>query len=159
MSSRRKVREIVLQAVYAYQLGDHTPEHVLQTIIHPELQNDPAGLSFAESLFLRSMDHREQAEDLIRKHISNWEIDRLAIVDRIILQIAISELISFDDIPTKVTINEAIEIAKKYSTAQSGRFVNGILDVAMASLFESKLMKKSGRGLIDQTEQKPRKSS
>ncbi len=150
MSNRRKIRETVLQALYASIIGDHSPEHVLQTIIKPEFKEDATGLAFAERLYLRSLDYRDEAEEIIKKHISNWEIDRLAMVDRIILQMAITEILSFDDIPTKVTINEAIDIAKKFSTGKSGRFVNGILDAVVNALSQEERLDKRGRGLVDQ---------
>lgn len=156
MSNRRKIRENVLQAIYASLVGDHSLEHTLQTIIKPELRDDTKGLAFAESLFLRTMDSREQADEIISRHISNWEINRLALVDRIILEMSIAELMHFDDIPTKVTINEAIDIAKRFSTRESGRFVNGILDAVVASLREDNMLNKKGRGLVDLPAQKSR---
>lgn len=159
MSNRRKIRESVLQALYATLIGDHSPDHVLQTIIKPEFQKDSSGLDFAERLYLRTLDYRDQADGMIKHHIANWEIDRLAIVDRIIIQMAITELITFEDIPTKVTINEAIEIAKKFSTGKSGRFVNGILDAVLLSLTRDKQLAKSGRGLVDQPGRNPKKVS
>ncbi len=156
MLNRRKIRETVLKALYATLVGDNPPEHVLQIIIKPELQDDDTGLEFAERLYLRSLDYRTQVDKLIQEHIANWEIERLAITDRVILQMAITELLSFEDIPTKVTINEAIEIAKKYSTSKSGRFVNGILDAVMLTLSEEDQLQKRGRGLRDQPALKPR---
>ncbi|MDG5765883.1 transcription antitermination factor NusB [Balneolales bacterium ANBcel1] len=155
MSNRRKIRETVLQAIYSSIIGDHSPEHVLQTIVKPNLSQDTAGLAFAEKLYLRSLDNRSDVEEIISKHIANWEIERLATVDRFILQMAITELLTFEDIPTKVTINEAIEIAKEYSTAKSGRFVNGILDAALISLQQEGKLKKKGRGLIDAPARRP----
>ncbi len=156
MSNRRKIRETVLQAFYAAQIGDNPPEQVIQRIIKTEIVDDPAGLAFAERLFLRALDQSDQTDDIIRAHIANWEIDRLALLDRLILQLAITELIAFEDIPAKVTINEAIEIAKKFSTAKSGRFVNGILDAAFLSLGKENLLRKEGRGLVDQPARKPK---
>jgi N utilization substance protein B len=72
-------------------------------------------------------------------------------IDRIVLKIALCEFMYFEDIPTKVSINEAIELAKKYSTAKSGRFVNGILDASLEDLKQEGLVNKSGRGLIDRS--------
>ena len=84
----------------------------------------------------------------IKQHTKNWEISRLALIDKIILYISLNELTNFPDIPTKVTINEAIDIAKKYSTAKSGRFVNGILDASLIQLEKEQKISKTGRGLI-----------
>ena len=139
-----------MQAMYAFSVGDQSLEHVLQTIIVPSFREDPAGLEFAEKLFLRTADNQEKTEEIIQDHIANWEIERLAVVDRIILQMAISEIMAFQDIPAKVTINEAIEIAKKYSTSRSGHFVNGILDAVLLTLKEKGDLQKQGRGLVDQ---------
>ncbi len=138
-----------MQALYALFIGNQSLEHVLQTIVKPEFHEDSFGRDFAERLFLRTVDNRSRTDDIIREHIANWEIERLATVDRIILQMAITEMLTFEDIPTKVTINEAIEIAKKFSTARSGRFVNGILDAVVLSLEKNGELKKEGRGLVD----------
>ena len=88
-------------------------------------------------------------EALIARKTKNWEIDRIAITDKIILDMAIAEMINFQSIPIKVTINEYIEIAKKYSTPKSKLFINGVLDVIAEELQSSGDVKKSGRGLID----------
>jgi transcription antitermination protein NusB len=149
MSNRRKIREPVMQALYALSVGELSLEHVLETIIKPEFRSDGFGRDFAERLFLRSVDNREQTDQIIRDHIANWEIERLAMVDRVILQMAITEILTFEDIPTKVSINEAIEIAKKYSTSRSGPFVNGILDAVVLTLQNDGILKKEGRGLVD----------
>ncbi|TVQ67716.1 MAG: transcription antitermination factor NusB [Balneolaceae bacterium] len=149
MSNRRKIRETVMQAMYALTVGDLSLEHVLDTIVKPEFREDTFGRDFAERLFLRTSDNRERTDQIIRDHIANWEIERLATVDRIILQMAITEILTFEDIPTKVSINEAIEIAKKYSTSRSGPFVNGILDAVVLTLQNEGELKKEGRGLVD----------
>jgi len=138
-----------MQAMYALSVGELSLEHVLDTIVKPEFREDAFGRDFAERLFLRTSDNRERTEQIIRDHIANWEIERLAMVDRIILQMAITEILTFEDIPTKVTINEAIEIAKKYSTARSGPFVNGILDAVVLTLQNQGELRKEGRGLVD----------
>jgi len=149
MSNRRKIRETVMQAMYALTVGGFSLEHVLDTIVKPEFREDAFGRDFAERLFLRTSDNRERTDQIIRDHIANWEIERLAMVDHIILQMAITEILTFEDIPTKVTINEAIEIAKKYSTARSGPFINGILDAVLLTLQNEGELKKEGRGLMD----------
>jgi len=75
-----------------------------------------------------TLEHRDEADELIKKHAQNWELHRMAAVDRNILRLAIYEMLYRDDIPPVVSINEAIELAKAYGGADSGRFVNGILD-------------------------------
>jgi N utilization substance protein B len=83
---------------------------------------------FAEPLIRGTLEHRDEADDLIRKHTRNWELHRIAAVDRNILRLAIYEMLHREDIPPVVSINEAVDIAKKFSTQDSGKFVNGILD-------------------------------
>jgi transcription antitermination protein NusB len=86
-------------------------------------------------------------DDWISRSVEKWDLSRLAIIDLIILRIAIAEFLYFDDIPYKVTINEAIELAKRYSTAQSGRFVNGILDAVSVELQKSAGPAKAAAGV------------
>ncbi|MGM0589004.1 MAG: transcription antitermination factor NusB [Bacteroidota bacterium] len=105
---------------------------------------------FSEQLFLKTMKHEEELDDIIKEHIENWEIGRLAMLDRLILRMALAELLYFEEIPTKVSMNEAIEIAKDFSTRKSGSFVNGILDAALEQLKKEGRIQKSGRGLIEQ---------
>jgi N utilization substance protein B len=104
---------------------------------------------FSEQLFLKTVKHQEALDEIIQEHIKNWELGRLAMMDRLILRLALTELLYFEEIPTKVSINEAIEIAKDFSTRKSGSFVNGILDAALEQLKADDQIKKTGRGLID----------
>ena len=84
--------------------------------------------SFTQELSRKTFSNLREIDEIIRKITENWEFKRIAIIDRNILRFSICELLYFKEIPIKVTIDEAIEIAKKYSTEESGRFVNGILD-------------------------------
>ena len=104
---------------------------------------------FVDNLFQKSAWLPEKYISLIGQHTVNWEVDRLPLTDRVILQMAIAELIYFPNIPVKVTINEYIELTKGYSTPKSKQFINGILDAISKELKNSGEMKKSGRGLID----------
>ncbi len=104
---------------------------------------------FIEKLFVATTKLDKPYHELIAKNTKNWEVDRLPLTDRVILEMAISELIDFPNIPVKVTINEYIELAKQYSTPKSRQFINGILDVIAKELKESGKIKKSGRGLMD----------
>lgn len=105
--------------------------------------------SFINKLFKSTIDLDEKHKQLIAKNTKNWEVDRLPLTDRVILEMAIAEMINFPSIPIKVTINEYIELTKEYSTPKSRQFINGILDVISKSMKESGDIKKSGRGLID----------
>ncbi len=104
---------------------------------------------FMGALFSGTIGLDKQHKQLIASNTKNWEVDRLPLTDRIILEMAITELITFSHIPVKVSINEYIELAKNYSTPKSRQFINGILDVIAKELMSSGAMKKSGRGLID----------
>jgi len=104
---------------------------------------------FTEKLFNSAIQLDPQHRELIAKNTRNWEVDRLPLTDRVILEMAIAEMIHFPNIPVKVTINEYIELTKEYSTPKSRQFINGILDVIAKSMKESGAVKKSGRGLID----------
>ena len=83
---------------------------------------------FAEPLIRGTLQHREAIDEQIRKHVKNWDFNRIAAVDRNIMRLAIFEMLHREDIPPVVSINEAVDIAKKFSTHESGKFVNGILD-------------------------------
>ena len=90
--------------------------------------------AFADPLILGTLEHRDEADAVIKKHARNWELHRIAAVDRNVLRLAIYEMLHRDDIPPVVSINEAVDIAKKFSTQDSGKFVNGILDKVKGEL-------------------------
>jgi transcription antitermination protein NusB len=100
----------------------------------PPTSEEAAVRFFADPLIRGTLEHREEADDIIRKHARNWELHRIAAVDRNILRLAIYEMLHRDDIPPVVSINEAVDIAKKFSTQDSGKFVNGILDKVKGEL-------------------------
>lgn len=145
---RRLVREKVLQVLYAYELSHEPIDFILENLIAP-LKKDRETFNFAQQLILKVIENSNEVDDMIRKRVEHWEFNRLAILDKIILRVGICELLYFDDIPPKVTINEAIEIARRYSTEKSDKFVNGVLDSVLTDLKKSGKIKKSGRGLLD----------
>lgn len=100
----------------------------------PPTADEAAVRLFADPLIQGALEHREEADGLIKKHAKNWELHRIAAVDRNILRLAIFEMLHRDDIPPVVSINEAVDIAKKFSTQDSGKFVNGILDKVKGEL-------------------------
>ena len=127
MSNRRRGREHVLKALYAFELGSQTKEEIAETI----LENgglDENTLEFARQLFEKTIEQMVGIDERIEALATNWKLDRIAIVDKNILRMAICEVEHMPDIPVKVAINEAIELAKKYSTLESASFVNGIMD-------------------------------
>ncbi len=128
MGKRRKARELALQFLYQLELrGDGDPASCSEEFWsrHPV---DPEARTFAETLVRGTKLHQEKIDELITQYAENWDLDRIAVVDRNILRVGIFELLWTADIPPKVAINEAIEVAKKFSTQDSSRFINGILD-------------------------------
>jgi transcription antitermination protein NusB len=103
---------------------------------------------FVKTLFRKAILHSEQCSELIDKNTTNWEVERIALMDILVMQLAITEIIEFPEIPVKVTLNEYIEIAKYYCTPKSSTFVNGILDNIVKEIREKGLFNKSGKGLI-----------
>jgi len=148
MSNRRRARELALHALYAIELSKNPIEQVKEDIISNENDNKMTK-SFAEQLLFRAVNHNDELDILIRKKAANWDFARIAIIDKLILRMAICEFLYFDDIPPKVSIDEAIEISKKYSTAKSGQFINGILDSVLKELRHDDRLHKKGRGLIE----------
>ncbi|QJW91374.1 transcription antitermination factor NusB [Spirosoma taeanense] len=104
---------------------------------------------FLNTLFQKSLENDAEYEQLLADQLKNWDVERVAILDKIILKLAVCELLNFPNIPIKVTINEYIELAKAYSTPKSGKFVNGILDNLSEKLQATGRLRKSGRGLLD----------
>ncbi|GAB3972939.1 hypothetical protein GCM10028806_25880 [Spirosoma terrae] len=104
---------------------------------------------FLNTLFQKSLENESDYEQLIVDQLKNWDVERVAMLDKIILKLAVCELLNFPNIPVKVSINEYIELAKAYSTPKSGKFVNGILDNLSEKLQASGRLRKSGRGLLD----------
>ena len=104
---------------------------------------------FAETLYKQTLADDAKSEKLIAESTQNWDVERVALLDKIILKMALCEMQLFRGIPVKVTINEYIEISKIYSTPKSKQFVNGVLDKLAQDLAASGDIRKSGRGLLD----------
>ena len=109
---------------------------------------DEEDRDFAKNLLRRSIVNHNELRDLIKEHSKNWDMDRIAFMDILIMQLALSEFLYFPSIPTKVTLNEYIELSKFYSTEKSRNFINGILDKTLKDLKRNDKIKKAGRGLI-----------
>ncbi|PYJ05589.1 MAG: transcription antitermination factor NusB [Verrucomicrobia bacterium] len=105
-----------------------------KTQLPPPTGDEAAVRLFADPLIRGALEHRDEADALIRKYCKNWDLPRIAAVDRNILRLAIYEMLHREDIPPVVSINEAVDIAKRFSTQESGKFVNGILDSVKSEL-------------------------
>jgi transcription antitermination protein NusB len=103
---------------------------------------------FVKILFRKAILNQKKCSELIDKNTTNWEVERIALMDILVMQLAITEVLAFPEIPVKVTLNEYIEIAKYYCTSKSSTFVNGILDNIVKEMREDGLLNKSGRGLV-----------
>ena len=145
---RRIVREKVLQALYAHEITGDPPEHVIEHIVSV-LQKNKDAFVFATNLVIETINHANDIDKIIKDRVANWDFNRIAILDRLILRMAICEFLYFKEIPPKVSMNEAIELAKLFSTEKSGQFVNGVLDAVVEDLKSHGTLAKSGRGLFD----------
>lgn len=148
MSTRRDARERVMQALYAHEQSESDVGSVVHALLNPAFEDDPETRTFAEQLFRTTLDVQETADEIIQAHATNWALDRITAVDRALLRMATTEFLEFEEIPPKVTIDESIEIAKTYSTPDSGPFINGVLDAVLMDLHNQGRLQKSGRGLI-----------
>lgn len=137
-----------MQVLYAYEISHEPIEMLMETIAGEELNDDEELYRFAQALVYTVLNHKAEADMLIREKSQNWNFDRIATLDLMLLRMGISEFIYFPDIPIKVTINECVEIAKRYSTEQSSRFINGMLDGIHTALKAQDRIKKEGRGLV-----------
>jgi N utilization substance protein B len=127
MGVRRDAREAAVQYLYQREMQGDQSDQALEEFY--EMRGlSPSGRRFCDELLQGWMQHREEIDEVIAKNARNFEFNRLSAVDRNVLRIACHEILFRSDIPAPVAINEAIEIAKKYSTEDSGKFVNGVLD-------------------------------
>jgi len=152
MGQRREARERAVQFLFQHDLNP--PENLEEALGHfwssqrgPAIEEEKAGANwgqkvelpppsaqelgtrlFADTLIRGVLEKRPDLDKTIQEHAENWDLNRMAVVDRNILRLAIFEMLYRDDIPPVVSINEAVDVAKKYSTQDSGKFVNGILD-------------------------------
>jgi N utilization substance protein B len=158
MGKRREARERAVQFLFQHELNP--PENLEAALDHfwesqrgaaiaedkgvarwgqpselpPPTTDEAAVRLFADPLIRGSLEHRNESDEVIKKHALNWDLHRIAAVDRNILRLAIYEMLHREDIPPVVSINEAVDIAKKFSTQDSGKFVNGILDKVKGEL-------------------------
>jgi len=128
MRKRTQAREIALQVLYRQELNPEPLEEALASVWEQDASFPEEIKSFAESLVRGTLDHMEKIDEIIIRYTENWDLSRMAVIDRNILRFAAYELLYCDEIPPKVSINEAVNIAKKYSQEGSGKFVNGVLD-------------------------------
>jgi N utilization substance protein B len=128
MTRRSRGREVALQVLYQVEQNPGVSPVEIRRFIERRLLEDRKLCEFTEGLIDGVQDHQTQIDTMISQVAENWRLDRMAAIDRNILRLGAYEMLFRPEIPAKVAINEALELAKRYSTAQSSRFVNGILD-------------------------------
>lgn len=139
--------EYVVEAVY--EVLDKSKNELKLHLEKGKLKEKFVELTkFGADLFNRTIENKEEHQKLIEPKLKNWDADRLAILDVILIRMALSEFLYFPSIPVKVTINEYLDIAKEYSTPKSKDFINGVLDALMKDLKKKNELNKSGRGLL-----------
>jgi N utilization substance protein B len=128
MGTRRKSREMALQMLFQADMGKQSADQVRRTFWaeHGAASHHVRG--FADDLFRVAMDRAGDVDGLIEKHAEHWRMERMAVVDRNLLRAAVAELLGFPETPRAVVINEALEIARKFSSPESVQFLNGVLD-------------------------------
>jgi len=133
MGSRRKARELALQMLFQWELGGHSPEHVISSFLHAQ-RIDVEVEAFARSLFEGTVSEVEALDRRVREQAEHWRLERMAAVDRNLLRVALYELLHCPETPPAVVINEALEIARRFSGKDSVEFINGVLDAIRKAL-------------------------
>lgn len=135
---RSDEREFAFQMLYA---GEFNKDPWQQQIERLDEEARIKATAYVEKLAKIYGEHKTEFDKKITQRLENWELKRIAVIDKVILRLALSEIFYFDDIPPEVSINEAIELAKKYSTARSSKFINGVLDAIYRKNKEEQLKK------------------
>jgi transcription antitermination protein NusB len=134
--TRRKSRELAMQMLFQGDLGKQTPEQVGKTFWLAREESDVEVRGFAEDLYRSATVRAEEIDELISKHLVKWRIERMPGVDRNVLRLAAAEMLGFKSTPFPIVINEALEIARRYSAPESVGFLNGVLDAMAKELIK-----------------------
>lgn len=133
---RRVAREIAIQSLYQIEMNEVSPKEAAQSAIHEAEHENEAGLDVADDkispayiyeLVEGIYSNKTQIDNMLAEYLKGWQMDRLSRIDREVLRLAVYEMIYREDVPPKVVVNEAIELAKHFGTDESGKFVNGVL--------------------------------
>ncbi|MBN2536954.1 transcription antitermination factor NusB [candidate division WOR-3 bacterium] len=137
MTQRRLAREAALEVLYRLDLVGDEPEDTVDDILQRRNPSDEAE-SYLRRLVESALGHQDEIDRTLVRHLRRWRLARLRYLDRAILRLACAELLFFDDVPPKVSINEAVDVARKFGDDESGKFVNGVLDGVFRELQEEK---------------------
>ena len=127
VGKRRRAREIVLQVLYEAEFSDRSWEEILGEQVERR-SSGPETIEYARALLIKTEDNLAELDEKIREGLANWDLERVSLIDKNIIRFALAEILYFPDVPSKVIINEAIEIAHTFSSRDAGQFVNGVLD-------------------------------
>lgn len=136
MSNRRLAREVLVQSLYEVQLSNVDPQLALRSNLQRRNGGDEVR-QYAQRVLRELLEHRPKVDELIKGALVNWTWERIAVVDRCVLEMAVVELMRLPDVPVSVVIDEAIVIARKFGSSESGSFVNGVLDRIARQLGET----------------------
>lgn len=136
------ITSMIVKTFKKFKEGDGSDKGLM------ELYKNHEDREYVVKLFRQTILHKDEYIEYIKQNTRNWDLERIAFMDILIMQMAIAELVAFPSIPTKVTLNEYLEISKFYSTSKSNVFINGVLDKVVVQLKEEKKVQKQGRGLI-----------
>jgi N utilization substance protein B len=128
MGTRRKSRELALQMLFQADMGKQTIDQVKKTFWAERRDLEDSVRNFADDIFRVAMDRSDEITQLLEEHTEHWRLERMAAVDRNILRAGVAEFLGFPNTPRPVIINEALEIARRFSTPESVHFINGVLD-------------------------------
>ncbi len=126
--TRRKSRELALQMLFQLDMGKQTVEEVRKTFWSAQRDIDDKVRGFADDLFRVAAERQTEIDEIVERNAEHWRMDRMAAVDRNVLRVGVAEFLGFSDTPKPVVINEALEIARRFSTPESVTFINGVLD-------------------------------
>ena len=139
MGTRRKSRELAMQMCFQQDLGKQTPENVEKLFWDSRDDVDGETRGFAEDLYRVVNARMEEVDQTIQQHTQNWKIERMAVVDRNLLRVAVGEMLSYPKTPGPIIINESLEIARRYAAPESVNFLNGVLDAIHRELLRKRL--------------------
>ena len=128
VGKRRKSRELALQMLFQSDMGKQNEEQVRNTFWHERSNVDDSTRGFADDLFRVACNRSQEIDELIQKHAEHWRMDRMPAVDRNLLRLGVAEFLGFPTTPRAIVINEALDIAHRYSSPESIQFINGVLD-------------------------------
>jgi N utilization substance protein B len=128
MGTRRKSRELALQMLFQSDMGKQDSEQVRKSFWSERKEMDEGVRDFADDIFRVATDRAADIDQIIEKHAANWRMERMAAVDRNVMRAAVAEFLGFPQTPAPVIINEALEIARKFSSPEAVNFINGVLD-------------------------------